>query len=577
MRGTRTLILWASLWGCGSKSPAPVQPPPAVHHDPVAAPVVPPKPNHPAEWYAPVWKKVGVGQTISFSVAAIDQDLDEVAVSVTKLPASATFDPITQTVTWTPTADDLPKGSFEVTIREGSLAPVVNPFEIEVAKKPQPEPVAEAQSAVIETLLMIRQPKRLEAVNKDWPLDKLLAVGADDFKAQFTDENRPKLTVKNDRKTGYEQFLTALAQTHANPRLDPKSPQFDANSFGDPNSWKIVAFRPRIDKAWTELRIVYRAMNAAEPVFAMFRIRPVVEYVPALPRPAEEREANNKIFLGMVAKYFLDKGAPSDKLFKNVAADAKAVAAFMNELMAFDDTKAKPYRHAFVIGIAMEARMGGGSARNADGTYKSGDGWGWSAMKPFQSNDGTRQIYQNVSIPGFWTQTVPSEDGKTWIPKCAPRFTADDPKHEPGYEVLCRKTMGFVDLPDTKDGKIVNGKREANNLFVEHKLKFASELLALEDGRRDLGEENGMTCSQCHIRNFGMHDFSDAAVTDPSAGTPKAMNHPIPTLNFQIVPDTHWEPFTLEFLAYQECRGKQLFTEFLGPDSAKGLTCPLAK
>jgi len=55
------------------------------------------------------------------------------------------------------------------------------------------------------------------------------------------------------------------------------------------------------------------------------------------------------------------------------------------------------------------------------------------------------------------------------------------------------------------------------------------------------------------------------------------LNHPIATLNFQIVPDTHWEPFTLEFLAYQECRGKMLFAEFLGPDSAKGLTCPLAK
>ena len=36
-----------------------------------------------------------------------------------------------------------------------------------------------------------------------------------------------------------------------------------------------------------------------------------------------------------------------------------------------------------------------------------------------------------------------------------------------------------------------------------------SQNLALEDGRRDIGEENGMTCSQCHIRNFGMHDYAD--------------------------------------------------------------------
>ncbi len=577
MTGTRTLALAVLICACGSKGPPPA-PAPVVHQDPVATPaVVAPKPNHPAEWYPPAWKKVGVGQTISFSVAAIDQDLDEVAVAVTKMPASAAFDALTQTVTWTPTAEEMPKSSFEVTIREGTLAPAVQTFDIEVAKKPQPEPVAEMQSAVIESLLMIRQPKRLEAVNKDWPLDKLLMVGADTFKLQFPEENRGKLTVKNDKKTAYEQFLTALAQTHDNPRLDPKSPQFDAASFGDPNSWKIVAFRPRIDKAWTELRVVYRAMNAAEPVFAMFRLRPIVEYVPALPRPAEEQIDDNKLFLAMVAKHFFEKGAPSDKQFKNVAASSKAVAAFMNELMAYDDTKTKPYRHAFMIGIALEARMGGGSARNADGSYKSGDGWGWSAMKPFQSSDGTHQTYQNVAIPGFWTQAVPSEDGKTWVPKCAPRFNKDDPKHVAGYEVLCRKTMGFVDLPDTKDGKIINGRRDTNNLFVEHKLKFASELLPLEDGRRDLGEENGMTCSQCHIRNFGMHDWSDPAAFDPSAGTPKAPNHPIPTLNFQIVPDTHWEPFTLEFLAYQQCRGKIMFDEFLGPDSAKGLSCPLAK
>ena len=45
----------------------------------------------------------------------------------------------------------------------------------------------------------------------------------------------------------------------------------------------------------------------------------------------------------------------------------------------------------------------------------------------------------------------------------------------PGYEILCRKTMGFVDLPDTKDGKIINSRRDANNLFFEHKKKWMVE------------------------------------------------------------------------------------------------------
>ena len=64
--------------------------------------------------------------------------------------------------------------------------------------------------------------------------------------------------------------------------------------------------RPRIDKAWTELRVVYQAVKAPEPVFAMFRLRPVVEYVPALPRPTRSATTNNKVFLGMVAKHLHD-------------------------------------------------------------------------------------------------------------------------------------------------------------------------------------------------------------------------------------------------------------------------------
>jgi hypothetical protein len=245
--------------------------------------------------------------------------------------------------------------------------------------------------------------------------------------------------------------------------------------------------------------------------------------------------------------------------------------------MTFDDTKAKPYLHGFMIGIALEGRMGGGSKRDADGNYQSGDGWGWSAQKPFQTAEGSTQAYVNVTIPGFWTETVPSDDQTTWVPRCASRFNPDDPAHAPGYDVLCRRTMGFVDLPASKDGKPTNGRIDANNLYFEHKKRWTVEHIALEDGRRDLGEENGMTCSQCHIRNFGMHDYSDPANVDPTKGTPKAPNHALPTLNFIIIPSTDWQPFTLEFLQHQECRGKGMLEQYLGKDSAKRLTCPLAR
>ena len=58
---------------------------------------------------------------------------------------------------------------------------------------PVPAPVAPEQTPVIETLLLIRQPRRLEQVNKDWPLDKLLQVGAEKLKLQINEEKREKL------------------------------------------------------------------------------------------------------------------------------------------------------------------------------------------------------------------------------------------------------------------------------------------------------------------------------------------------------------------------------------------------
>jgi len=590
MANARRLVLLGlssliTLTACGGKTPSPPPGPGAgsgtvtnaVPPDPVKPVEPPPAADRPPELFEPQIKKVGVGQTISFATTAIDQDLDDTRVEVTKMPASAKFDAITQTVTWTPAKADMPSADFTLLVtqpgRKGSESMT---WTFEVTAKKQPLPVAEQKTAVIETLLMIRQPKRLEQVNKDWPLDKLLLVSAEAFKPQFAADKAAALTGKLDKAVLFEGFLSSFAQTHANPRLDPKAPEFDKAVFGDPKAWKIVAFRPRIDRAWTELRVVYQAVKAPEPVFAMFRIRPVTEYVPALPRPAEERAANNKVFLGLVAKHLLDAGAPSEKFLKNQAAHGKAVAAFMNELMALDESKTTPFLKTFTIGIALEARLGGGSARNPDGTYKHGDGWGWSAQKPFITADGTSQQWTNVIIPGFWTATVPSDDKKTWVPTCGPRWTKGDKQLAPGHDVLCRKTLGFVDLPDTSGDKVKGGRIDSNHLYVEHKNKFMVANLALDDGRRDVGEENGMTCSQCHIRNFGMHDYADPANTDPSAGVPKTRNKKVATLNFQIVPSTHWEEFTLEFLKHQECRAKENYAQFLTADAAKGLTCPLA-
>jgi hypothetical protein len=168
---------------------------------------------------------------------------------------------------------------------------------------------------------------------------------------------------------------------------------------------------------------------------------------------------------------------------------------------------------------------------------------------------------------------VPSADGATWTPKCAPRFDPDHPKHVAGYEKLCRKALGFVDLPAVGDKGIESSKKDAVGLFVDHKLGPAAELLPLDDGRRDHGEENGMTCAQCHIRNFGVRDHSDPATVDPRAGTPRMPNRALPTLNFQIVPTERWEAFTLELMQDQECKARVHLEAAMGKPSK--LTCLL--
>src|SRR5882724_10366477 len=98
----RTLIVVALASACGSKPPpAPPSPPtptptPTPTPDsPLEPPPVAPEEPHEPEFFAPAWTKVGVGQSISFGIPVIDQDLDETRVIVTKMPATAKFDAIT--------------------------------------------------------------------------------------------------------------------------------------------------------------------------------------------------------------------------------------------------------------------------------------------------------------------------------------------------------------------------------------------------------------------------------------------------------------------------------------------------
>lgn len=583
------MVVGALVVGCGGGrkpvTPAPESPEPATSGGAPKPPTdepppadEPPRIQHKPESFVPAWTVVGVGQTISFGVATIDEDLDETAVSVTSMPASARFDAITQTITWTPDANDLKlgRGSFVLTI-EQSDAPGAAwarseqvTFDITVDKHKQPAPTAPAASAIAETVLTIRDKARLANVNLEWPFDKMLVQAADLYRATLPPEIQARLGA-NAREDLYLGFLRALAAAHANPRLDPDSKDFDRDAFGTAEDWKIVAVRPRIDRAWCELRIIYQATAAPEPVFALVRLRPTWD---SAALPAEARATNNAVCLGLVAKHLLDKNLGANARFaKDAKAEGKAVAALVRAIATYAPPAPKrgqpappPWQRAGFVGLWTEARMGGGSIRAADGGYRSGDGWAWSVMKPLATKDASAQAYVDVALPGVWADAAASTDGTSWIAACPP---------SPGLH--CNKTTGLVDLPAGTAGSVTTATLDATNRFVELKRGDLVARLALDDARRDHGEDSAMTCAQCHTRHFGVRDYTDAATVDPSAGAPRTANAAIATVAFQMVPSPTapaWPAYLIEAMKDEECRAKTNLEQALGKTSA--LTCPLA-
>jgi hypothetical protein len=193
-------------------------------------------------------------------------------------------------------------------------------------------------------------------------------------------------------------------------------------------------------------------------------------------------------------------------------------------------------------------------------------------MKPVPAADGAL-AYVNIPIQGFWTRAVPSRDGTSWAPVCAPRFDRNDPQRVPSETRLCRPSLGLVDLPTIRNGALESARVDAANLHVEHK-QHASRYLPLRDPRRDLGEENGMTCSECHTRRFGTRDLYDDAATSPAGGPPRHANKALPTTFFTIVPEAEWSPYLRDFHKQQACATRLALARTIGKRAA--LPCELA-
>ena len=575
MRRAATCIILATsaVIGLGGLSGAPAgatPPKPMVEVAPADGHVAPG--NQPPELEYPPIHRVAPGQLVAFGLNVVDAESDTVAIELVEKPASAQLDPLTLTVTWRPTPEDVPAGRFRVRITETQRAGGVkrlffHDFSIAVDPRSRDLPAAPPLGDPVEVVLTIHDPERLAQVNREWPLLKMLDLAQ---RTALADRGGPAALSEPARL--YHDLLLALAARHKNPRLGPDDPAFDKRAFGDPSAWHIVAIRPRLDRRMQELRIIYRDEAAAEPAYLMFRVR-LVKDVPDL--PPEVVDFANTEMTRLVYEAFFAGNRVSPRLTTDKRAHARAVATLVDKVLSYRNDR-YPQLGTELLTIGHEGRLGGGSARNDHGAYASGDGWAWMILKAkVVDASGTPRIgIVSGQIPGVTTAVRPNETMTGWLSVCAPKFDPDNPDHAPGYDVLCRKTQGLTDLPMVSPGgRITSSPIDATNLFVDWKLGDEVATVDLDDPRRDLFDDSGMTCSQCHTRAFGNSDPRDGAIRTPSEGRLPTASPRLPVTFFTMVPEESWRPFMIQFQELQQCQLRDALARFLKIEAAFG--CPL--
>jgi hypothetical protein len=508
--------------------------------------------NHSPEMGEVRFKEVGVGQRIFFGLSVIDEESDDVRVELVQKPASAKYNEKTLTVDWTPRPADGPRGDFAVRLTEYNRetgkpgGTQIKTFSIAIRPQPVPFPADAPAPLAVETLISVTDPERLAASNERWSIinifDRIAAIEA---------SKQIKTGSEVQPATGATLFRDAmhnLAALHHNEEIDPESQKF--NHQWDAENWRLVMVRPRVNKKIFELRLVYRNVVAAEPVYLMPRLRIVRGTDPDILKDNDLRQKNNEAFARLLHNAFFD--GPNLKPF--VADDKKAYGAaladFIGRVVAYRDDK-EPRMQANFAALPHNARLGGDDTLDAQGRYLRGNGWALGVMKVVPQERGGKQVlaFANLPIDGFAASIKRTPDGKGFKPAAAPRFDPSSPLRFKGMETLL-DSLGFTAIPDEHDNisEVRPSTIDASSISRVFKEKYMVEETPLRDARRRLFEERGMTCIQCHVRNFDEGDYLNKAVADAKMSegpaTAKgettvapAETRDIPRLFFVITPD----------------------------------------
>lgn len=488
------------------------------------------------------FKSVGVGQRIFFGLAVIDEESDDVRVELVQKPASARYNEKTLTVDWTPQASDGRRGDFTVRITEypreaGKPArTVLKTFSINIEPRAVALPTTPLAPLAVETLISITDAQRLAAANAKWPITSMFQrISEIEAAKQIKPDNAVQKT------TGAALFRDALknlAALHHNEEIDPDSPRF--NRQWNAENWQLIMVRPRVNKKIFELRLVYRNVVAAEPVYLMPRMRITRGKDPDILKDNDWRQKNNQAFATLLHDAFFD--GPNLKPF--VANDkqryGEALADFITKVVTYNDS-GDPRMQANFAALPHNARLGGDDTLDAAGHYQRGNGWALGVMKVIPVERGGRKelAFHNEVIDGFAT-SVKAPDGKSYKAVPAPAFVPGTASYVKDFDKLI-DPLGFAAIPDEHDGVGSSGGRgsiiDASSVSRPFKERFMVEETSLRDPRRRLMEERGMTCIQCHVRNFDEGNYLDTKVSDPSQLAGMSTTRDIPRLFFVITPD----------------------------------------
>jgi hypothetical protein len=129
----------------------------------------------------------------------------------------------------------------------------------------------------------------------------------------------------------------------------------------------------------------------------------------------------------------------------------------------------------------------------------------------------------------------------------APAFDPKSPLFIAGFDKLV-DVGNFSAIPDDHDAMVKPAMIDSSMFSRDFKQKQMVAETSLRDPRRRLFEERGMTCIQCHVRNFDEGDYLNAGVKNPKEGS-VGSTRDIPRLFFVLTPD---DGFRSEFFRRNE-------------------------